>query len=103
MANRSILNFFTKKGTVTSTKPKVVAQASSSQVIFDSGLSEAEHALVVEEIANATGEAKPTKRTVYSEKDKLMIAKYGNTHGPTRALSKFAKQFPKLSDSSIRA
>ena len=104
MANRSILNFFTKKGTVTSSKPKkVVADASSISVAFDSGLSEAEHALVVEEIANATGAGKPTKRTVYSEKDKLMIARYGNTHGPARAIAKFVKEFPKLTDSTVRA
>ena len=104
MANRSILNFFTKKGTVTSSKPKkVVADASSISVAFDSGLSEAEHALVVEEIANATGAGKPTKSTVYSEKDMLMIARYGNTHGPARAIAKFVKEFPKLTDSTVRA
>lgn len=103
-ANKSILNFFTKKGTVTSSKPKkVVADASSISVAFNSGLSEAKDALVVEEIVNATGAGKPMKRTVYSQKDKLMIARYGNTHGPARAIAKFVKEFTKLTDSTARA
>jgi len=44
-------------------------------------------------------EQENTKRTVCSEKDKLTIARYGNTHGPARAIAviaKFVKEFPKL-------
>ena len=60
-----------------------------------------EHALVVEEIANATGSTK-SKRVSYKESDKLMIAKYGNIHGPARTIAKYVKQFPKLTESTVR-
>ena len=32
-----------------------------------------------------------------------MIARHGNTHGPARAIAKFVKEFPKLTDSTVRA
>ena len=47
-------------------------EASSSQsVVWNADLSSREHALVVEEIANATGSTK-SKRVSYKESDKLM-------------------------------
>ena len=73
----------------------------ASLVISDTGLSSREHSLIIEEIANATGSTK-FKRVNYKEGDKLMIAKYANMHGPARATAKYVKQFPKLSESTVR-
>ena len=33
---------------------------------------------------------------------KLMIAKYGNIHGPACTFAKYVKQFPKLTESTVR-
>jgi len=76
--------------------------STSESVARTSGLSSKEHALVIEEIANATGSAK-SQRTSYQESDKLVIAKYGNIHGPARAVAKYTKQFSKLSERTVRA
>ena len=103
--SQSILNYFIankKNNAKTNQTTPVVEVSTSESVARTSGLSSKEHALVIEEIANATGSAK-SQRTRYQESDKLVIAKYGNIHGPARAVAKYTKQFPKLSESTVRA
>ena len=103
--SQNILSYFTanKKNNASTNETRPVVEVSTSDsVAHTSGLSSKEHALVIEEIANATGSAK-SQRTNYQESDKLAIAKYGNIHGPARAVAKYIKQFPKLSESTVRA
>ena len=80
---KSILNYFTANGknAKTSQTRQVVEASSSESVVWNAGLSSREHALVVEEIVNATGSTK-FEHVSYKESDKLMIAKYRNIHGP---------------------
>ena len=74
--SKSILNYFTANGNnaKTSQTRQVVEASSSQSVVWNVGLSSREHALVIEEIANATGSTK-SKRVSYKESDKLMITK----------------------------
>ena len=69
-------------------------------VVWKARLSSREHALVVEEITNATGSTK-SKCVNYKESDKLMIAKYGNIHGPPHTIAKHMKQFPNLTENTV--
>ena len=96
--SKSILNYFTKKANDTNESQ---SSKEASLVISDTGLSSRGHSLIIEEIANATGSTK-SKRVNYKKSDKLMIAKYANMHGPARATAKYVKQFPKLSESTVR-
>ena len=96
--SKSILNYFTKKANDTNESQ---TSKEASMVISNTGLSSREHSLIIEEIDNATGSTK-SKRVNYKESDKLMIAEYANMHGPARATAKYVKQFPKLSESTVR-
>ena len=102
--SQSILSYCTanRKSTKSNQTTPVVAAASSESVAQSSGLSSKEHALVIQEIANATGSTTMFKRASYKESDKLMIARYGNIYSPAHAVAKYTKQFPKLTESTVR-
>ena len=59
---------------------------------------------MLEEINNAQdvyGDVE-RKRTFYKEEVKLKVAKFASQFGPSKAVKTFAKEFPKLSESTIR-
>lgn len=56
---------------------------------------------VVDELSKQnTGKRKKYK--LYSEKDRLVIAKYSLQHGPRKTARKFQKQYPSLNESTVR-
>ena len=42
------------------------------------------------------------RRTTYHERDKVKIAKYANTYGVASAIKFFQRDFPKLTESTVR-
>ena len=52
--------------------------------------------------SKSTNEGKHSKYQVYSDSDRLKIAKYSLLHGSRRAARKFKAQFPRLNESTVR-
>ena len=65
------------------------------------GLSIEEQSNVTLEINNAASVNCKCKRVTYKE-DKCKIAKYANHYGTTNAVNRFKKEFPKLTESTVR-
>lgn len=66
------------------------------------GLSSEEQSNVTLEINNAASINCKCKRVTYKEEDKCKIAKYANHCGTTNAVNRFKKEFPKLTESTVR-
>ena len=65
----------------------------------EAGVSSTEYDNIVAEV-----EFVPNKRRriTYHERDKLKISKYANAHGVTAAIKLFQRDFPKLTESTVR-
>ena len=65
----------------------------------EAGVSSTEYDNIVAEV-----EIVPNKRrrTTYHERDKVKIAKYANTYGVASAIKFFQRDFPKLTESTVR-
>ena len=89
-----ILNYFPKSGTTKHQRQNVVLPP--AEVIVASYVEYINISEAVNQIVGRSG------RTTYKEEEKIRIAKYANLHTTTNVLKHFKKEFPNLSESSIR-
>ena len=98
--SKSIFSYFNAKGSTDKENTSRVPTFGENSL---TGLSSREVANIVEEIREASGiENQNKKRVTYKEQDKLRVAKYASQYGPTRTVTFFSKEFPSLSESTVR-
>ena len=90
----SILNYFQKSGTTKHQQQNVVLPP-----VEAIGASYVEYINISEAVNQSVGRS---GRTTYKEEEKIRIGKYANLHTTTNALKHFKKEFPNLSEPSIR-
>ena len=91
----SILSNFTREESTTEVTENIVLPSRE-----ESGLEENEYNSILTEVQR--GSPLKRKRTTYHEGEKMKVAKYANVHGPANALRHFKKDFPNLTESTIR-
>ena len=96
----SLLNYFK------SANSRDVANAASAIKLMENGqnlpsnISNNELLKVKESLQLVEG--KSDKRRTYKEIEKREIAKYGKLHGATAAVKRYRKQFPSLTEGTVR-
>ena len=91
----SILQYFSVENTDIGRPAEKITLPSRAEA----GVSSSEYDNIVAEV-----EIVPNKRrrTTYHERDKVKIAKYANTSGVASAIKFFQRDFPKLTESTVR-
>ena len=94
----SILKYFTSNKTSTGKEVDAIFLSLSRSIdrsIESYGVSN-------ENIIETIRPAEKAKRITYKEKDKMKITKYANLYGRAKAVRQYSKEFPNISESTVR-